>query len=80
VHNLIAIDNSNGLLRDSATHAVINSNSNGFNAYKIQKKNIESLKSDKQMMEDKVNSLSSDVESLKSLVAKLLEERNGTTS
>lgn len=69
---LIKTQNSD-FCRDESNHALINTNVNAFNLYKMQRKNRNNINS----QEKEIENLKSEINELKSLVKHLIKEKNG---
>lgn len=71
--NKVKIDNSSSLYRDITTMAIINNDSNEYNAYLNQRNRFRQTLAERNMLEQKVNNLENSVEEIKSMLKQLVK-------
>ena len=68
------VENKEHLVRDSETNAIINTDFNGFEAYKIEYRKKLHEKRNMSNMEEELKSLRSDIDEIKSLLRSIANE------
>jgi hypothetical protein len=74
--NYIKIENSNSLLRNADTGAIINSDTNEYQNYLNNYERLKKQQQEFENLKDTVNTLSSDIGDIKNLLTTLIRSTN----
>jgi len=74
---LIPVEGKDGLFRDSRTNAIVNKNDHEYQSYITNRNKLNSEKEKMKELENKVESLSSDIGDIKNMLSTLLNRDNG---
>lgn len=74
---LIPVEGKDGLFRDSRTNAIVNKNDHEYQSYIANRNKLNSEKEKMKELENKVESLSSDIGDIKNMLSTLLNRDNG---
>lgn len=74
--NFVKVKNTDGLVRDMSTGAILNNNTSEYKAYLAQKDRLNKQKEQSARQEEDINNLKNELSDIKQLLLDLLE-KNG---
>lgn len=73
MHNLIKIENVNGLARDVSSHAVISTSTEAYESYKIRKSLAANKKSEIEKQQEQIDIMKQDISEIKTMLQALIK-------
>jgi len=73
MHNLLKIENMNGLARDVSSHAVISTSKETFQDYRRRKNLAEMQLNESKRQQEEIDSLKQDISEIKSMLQALMK-------
>lgn len=76
MNNLLKVKNSDVLVRDMSTGAILNNNASGYEAYLAQRDRIRSQREQIAQQEEKINNITSELSDIKQILLSILEKND----